>query len=239
MLLLSSASSKTTYGTAFQLAQRTGIEVVGLTYAVNLEFCNGLGCYHQFLTYDQLGRIAAEAAIVFVDFAVRAVLRKVIHTRFDHLKYSCSVGSTHVGQLGGAKDLPGPRATLYFAPAQIKKRTAEWGTQGLGQHLPHAWQAFIAKACNPAAPWLAVQHRAGPDAVMAAYASVLGGSRRPTDRPDPLPGTDLARLILHVSLRTRYTLPRAGKRAYASERKRMQAWHILVRQASAPADLFR
>ena len=31
VMLLSSASSKTAYGTAFQLAQREGIEVVGLT----------------------------------------------------------------------------------------------------------------------------------------------------------------------------------------------------------------
>ena len=33
VMLLSSASSKTAYGTAFQLAQRPGIEVVGLTSA--------------------------------------------------------------------------------------------------------------------------------------------------------------------------------------------------------------
>jgi hypothetical protein len=179
VVLLSSASSKTAYGTAFQLAQRRGIEVVGLTSAANLEFCNSLGCYHRVLPYDQIDRIAADADCIYVDFSGNAALRKAIHTRFAHLKYSCSVGGTHVEQLGGARDLPGPRATLFFAPAQIKKRTAEWGAQGLGQRLLQAWQAFVAKVCDPAAPWLVVQHHIGPDAVNAAYAGVLGGHGDP------------------------------------------------------------
>ena len=118
-MLLSSASSKTAYGTAFQLAQREGIEVVGLTSAANLEFCGSLGCYRRVLSYAQLDRIAADAACVYVDFAGNAGLRGSIHARFVNLKYSSAIGGTHVAQLGGAKDLPGPRATLFFAPAQI------------------------------------------------------------------------------------------------------------------------
>ncbi|MFH1869916.1 MAG: DUF2855 family protein [Pseudomonadota bacterium] len=177
--LLSSASSKTAYGTAFQLAQRKEIEVVGLTSAANREFCNSLGCYQQVLTYDELDCLTADIACVFVDFAGNAALRREIHTRFGNLKYSCSVGGTHVEQLGGAKDLPGPRATLFFAPAQIKKRTAEWGAPELGQRLLHAWQAFVGKVCDPPAPWLVVQHHSGPAAVNAAYAEVLGGRGDP------------------------------------------------------------
>jgi len=178
-MLLSSASSKTAYGTAFQLAQRTGIEVIGLTSATNVAFCDSLGCYHRVFTYDQLDRLAADAACIYVDFAGNAALRANIHARFRNLKYSCSVGGTHVEQLGGARDLPGPRATLFFAPAQIRKRTAEWGAAGLGQRLLQDWQAFITKACDPAAPWLVVEHHTGPQAVSAAYATVLGGSGNP------------------------------------------------------------
>ncbi len=178
-VLLSSASSKTAYGTAFQLAQREGIEVVGLTSTANLEFCNSLGCYHRVLAYDQLDRIAADAACVYVDFSGNAALRKNIHTRFGNLKYSCSVGGTHVEQLGGARDLPGPRATLFFAPAQIKKRNADWGADGLGQRLLQAWKTFVGRVCDPAAPWLVVERHLGPDAVAAAYAEVLGGHGDP------------------------------------------------------------
>ena len=186
VLLLSSASSKTAYGTAFQLAQRDGIEVVGLTSPGNVAFCESLGCYHRVLTYDRLGAIDAESPCVYVDFAGNDELRRAIHTRFVNLKHSSSIGGTHVEHLGTARDLPGPRATLFFAPAQIKKRSAEWGAQGLGQKLVAAWQAFSARVSRPDQPWLAVAHHRGPAAVEATYAQVLAG------RGDPRVGHMLA-----------------------------------------------
>ena len=82
-------------------------------------------------------------------------------------------------QLGGAKDLPGPRPTLFFAPAQAKKRQADWGPAELGKRLVQAWRAFSAKACNDSAPWLQVRHHRGPEAVQAAYAQVLAGRGDP------------------------------------------------------------
>jgi hypothetical protein len=177
--LLSSASSKTAYGTAFQLIQRPGIEVVGLTSAGNKAFCESLGCYTRVLTYEELGQVPADAACVYVDFAGNADLRKQIHTRFVNLKYSCSIGGTHVEQLGGAKDLPGPRATLFFAPAQIKKRHGDWGAAELGKKLVTAWRAFSARATDAAQPWLSVQHHSGAQEVQQAYAQVLAGRGDP------------------------------------------------------------
>jgi hypothetical protein len=179
IVLLSSASSKTAWGTAFMLAQRKGIELVGLTSAANVDFCKSLGCYHRVLDYGQLDQIAADTACVYVDFAGNAALRKDIHTRFANLKFSSSIGGTHVDQLGGARDLPGPRPTLFFAPAQIKKRSGEWGADVLGQRLLQAWQAFLGAASNPAVPWLVVKHHRGPQAVTAAYADVLAGRGDP------------------------------------------------------------
>jgi hypothetical protein len=177
--LLSSASSKTAYGTAFQLVQRPGIEVVGLTSAANKAFCESLGCYSRVLAYEELEQVAADAACVYIDFAGNADLRKRIHTRFAHLKYSCSIGGTHVEQLGGAKDLPGPRATLFFAPAQIKKRRDEWGPAELGQKLVTAWRAFSARATASPQPWLSVQQHRGAQEVTQAYAAVLAGRGDP------------------------------------------------------------
>jgi hypothetical protein len=177
VMLLSSASSKTAYGTAFQLKSRSGIEVVGLTSAANRAFCEGLGCYHRVLTYEQLDQIPAESACVYVDFAGSAELRRAIHTRFANLRFSSSIGGTHVEQLGGARDLPGPRATLFFAPAQIKKRQGDWGGDVLGQRLLTAWQNFLARVADPA--WLTVAQHRGPDAVLAAYAQVLAGGGDP------------------------------------------------------------
>lgn len=178
-MLLSSASSKTAYGTAFQLAQRPGIEVIGLTSPANLAFCESLGCYSRVLTYDQLEKIALERACIYIDFAGNAKLRHAIHNRFVNLKYSCAIGGTHVTQLGGGKDLPGPRATLFFAPAQIKKRSTDWGKEGLGQRLVQAWQAFSTRVTQEPSPWLRVQQHKGEPAVAAAYQQVLGGQGDP------------------------------------------------------------
>lgn len=179
IVLLSSASSKTAWGTAFMLAQRKGIELVGLTSAANMGFCKSLGCYHRVLDYGRLDQVAADAACVYVDFSGNAALRKDIHTRFANLKYSSSIGGTHVDQLGSARDLPGPRATLFFAPAQIKKRSGEWGADLLGQRLLQAWQAFLGTVSKPWQPWLVVKRHQGPQAVSAAYADVLAGRGDP------------------------------------------------------------
>lgn len=179
LVMLASASSKTAYATACHLKRRSGIELVGLTSPANLEFCCSLGCYHRVVTYDQLDELDATAAGVFIDFAGNAALRKLVHARFANLKYSCSVGGTHLDQLGGARDLPGPRPVLFFAPAQIKKRSAEWGPDTFQQRLLGAWREFVAAALGGDRPWLVIEHHRGPEAVAKAYAVVLSGRDEP------------------------------------------------------------
>jgi hypothetical protein len=177
--ILSSASSKTAYGTAFQLKQRAGIEVIGLTSAGNVAFCESLGCYHRVLTYDQLDQIKADAVCVYIDFAGNAVLRSDIHTRFANLKYSCSIGGTHVENLGGSKGLAGPKAILFFAPAQIKKRIEEWGGAEFGKRMVQAWVNFTNTVTQSNPPWLSTQQHVGADAVTQAYTQVLAGRGDP------------------------------------------------------------
>ena len=143
--------------------------MIGLTSPANVAFCESLGCYDRVVTYDALDTIAAETPAVYVDFAGNGGLRNAIHARFANLKYSCSIGGTHVEQLaaqGAGKDLPGPRAPLFFAPAQIKKRTAEW-------------HDFLATVTNAKTPWLRAEHHHGGEAVQAAYAQVLAGKGDP------------------------------------------------------------
>jgi len=182
VMLLSSASSKTAYGTAFQLAQRGDIEVIGLTSAGNVAFCESLGCYDRVLSYDQLDQVTADASCIYIDFAGNADLRRSIHSRFANLKYSCSIGGTHVEQLGAkgaGKDLPGVRATLFFAPTQIKKRSKDWGPPGLQAKVVTAWQAFTDRATRRDKPWLLAQQHQGTAAFEAVYREVLKGSNNP------------------------------------------------------------
>jgi hypothetical protein len=186
VLLISSASSKTASATAAQLAKRPEVEVVGLTSPGNVAFCQSLGCYSRVLTYDQLDALPADTPCVYVDFAGSGPLRQAVHTRFSRLAYSCSIGGTHVDDLRGAKDLPGPRATLFFAPAQVKKRSSEWGPAEFGQRLVAAWHGFRQQVAASDPPWLVVQQHQGADAVQTAYAQVLAG------RGDPRLGHMLA-----------------------------------------------
>jgi Protein of unknown function (DUF2855) len=180
-VLLSSASSKTAYGTAFCLAQRPRDQrpkIVGLTSKSNLAFCESLGCYDQVITYDQLGTLSADLPCTYVDYAGNAAMRLQIHSHFRALKYSCSVGGTHVQELGGAKGLPGPKATLFFAPAQIAKRRDDWGGAVLNQRLVQSWQAFAQRVSLAGSSWIDVQTHTA-DSACAAYANLLKGQLSP------------------------------------------------------------
>ena len=183
-VLLSSASSKTAYGTAFCLWQRRGtpsaVRVVGLTSAAHLSFTRSLVCYDDVITYDQLDALDLQTPAVYVDFAGRAALRQELHQRLgDQLRYSCSVGGTHWEGLGRSQGLPGPKPVLFFAPSQIAKRVAAppegWGPRGFQQRLADAWQAFMRVVCEGDAPWLSVEHGAGAAVVEQHYLALLEG----------------------------------------------------------------
>lgn len=175
VMLLSSASSKTACGTAAQMAKRADVEVVGLTAEANRPFCERLGIYSRVLCYDQLDALAPDTPCVYVDFAGNGGLRRQIHSRFNRLAYSCAIGGTHVDQLAGGRDLAGPRPVLFFAPAQVKKRSADWGAAVFNQRLVDAWHGYRAQVGQGPGAWLQVQHHHGEAAVQAVHACVLGG----------------------------------------------------------------
>ncbi len=180
-VLVSSASSKTAYGLGFCLAARRGnepaIASVGLTSAGNVAFTSGLGCYDEVLAYADVTRLAPDDPAVYVDMSGNATLRATIHGHWrERLTYSCSVGGTHWEELGSGKGLPGPRPQLFFAPAQAKKRIAEWGARGFEDRLATAWIAFLRRARDPARPWLQVVAGQGREAVEATYSALLEGT---------------------------------------------------------------
>ncbi len=186
-VILSSASSKTAYGTAFCLAQRHGQpdtlptpRVVGITSAGNQSFTRSLGLYDEVRLYDSLETMDPAVPTVYVDFAGNAGLRRTVHEHFgDALRFSSSIGGTHWEALGSGSRLPGPRPTLFFAPAQIKKRSAPppegWGPDGLAQRLRARWLAFVSATQAAADPWVRVVNHQGADASAAAYEALLSG----------------------------------------------------------------
>ena len=181
-VLLSSASSKTAYGTAFCLSQRNDVEVIALTSVANLDFVRSLGCYHEVLTYDEVPDLSATIATVYVDFSGNVNLRRDIHTHLGAaLKHSASIGGTDWQHLGKVGDLPGPRPTLFFAPSQIKKRIADWGGATLQGRLAAAWQDFMVPVTRGDQPWLRVVEAKGVEASIAAMAEVVSGRAKPQE----------------------------------------------------------
>ena len=185
-VVLSSASSKTAYGTAFQLAQRGAPgqrpEIVGLTSQANAAFVARLGCYERVVTYEEIRSLPQDMPTTYVDMSGDGDVRKRIHEHFgDQLKYSCSVGGTHWDALSAAGGLPGPRPTLFFAPAQIRKRAADWGPAALQQRIAVAWTSFLGAVSSPSQGWMKVVRGTGAAEVERVYRAMIDGRARPDE----------------------------------------------------------
>jgi hypothetical protein len=175
-IVISSASSKTAIAAAFLLAQREGVEVVGLTSPRNAEFVAGLGIYDRTVSYEEVESLGSGPA-TFVDVAGDGAVRHAVHSHYgDDLVHSMAVGASHWEGLGeGSADLPGPRPAFFFAPDRVNKRAKDWGRDGLGTKVADAWHPF----CDWTGGWLEVVREEGFEAVRDAYLDVLEGRVEP------------------------------------------------------------
>lgn len=175
-IVVSSASSKTAIALAHLLAARGAGHVIGLTSARNADFVRGLGCYGQVALYDDAATLPTGGRVAFVDHSGDAAVVREVHERFgDDLVYSGIVGATHWDRRGRTGDLPGAAPAFFFAPAQLEKRTAEWGADGLQARLGAAWQRFVAFTDR----WLRVERGHGPEAVQATWEALVDGRAAP------------------------------------------------------------
>jgi hypothetical protein len=175
-VVVSSASSKTAIATAFLLAQREEVELIGLTSARNAAFVERLGIYDRTVSYDDVASLERGPA-TFVDIAGDGAVRHAVHAHYgDQLLQSFIVGVTHweEAQAGGG-ELPGPAPTFFFAPARIAQRARDWGAAGLEERVADAWHPF----CAWADAWLQPIRGEGFDAVHSAYLDVLEGRVEP------------------------------------------------------------
>lgn len=177
VVLISSASSKTSFGLAHLLSSREDRpEIVGLTSAGNVDFVDGLDVYDRVLTYDDVEFLDREVPTVYVDMAGDAEVRRRVHEQVEALTASVQVGGTHWEHVGGGGELPGPTPALFFAPDQIAKRRKDWGTGGVDERFATAWDAFVTVVKD----WITVVERSGPDAVAETYREVLDGNADPS-----------------------------------------------------------
>jgi NADPH:quinone reductase-like Zn-dependent oxidoreductase len=176
-LVLSSASSKTAMGLAW-FARRRGMTVTGLSSPGNLEGLAALGLYDRILPYDRAAELKTDGATAYVDFAGNRAVTATVHTALgDRLTRSLIVGGTHweAGR-GDAALLAGVQPVLFFAPDQIRKRSAEWGPQVVTERFEQGLADFVA-----ANPWLTLVQHQGAEGLKAAYSDVIEGRARPQD----------------------------------------------------------
>lgn len=182
-ILVSSASSKTAFGTVFCLEGKD-IEVVGITSASNQAYVDGLGCYDQSVTYDQLETLDASVPTLYVDFSGNAELRQRIHQHFgDALMHDCYAGSAHSQDHISEQKmvLRGPQPQAYFAPNQIRKRNADWGPAEVTRRFNEAQLSFISRVSNTQSPWLTLETHQGLEAAQPLVDTLVNGRIAPID----------------------------------------------------------
>ncbi len=177
-VIVSSASSKTAYSLAFLAARRPKPRpaIIGATSRSNVDFVASLGCYDQVVAYEDLELVNASTRIVYTDFSGNAQLRARVHNHFGaNVAYSAAVGLTDWDALAPSDGLPGAKPTTFFAPAQIMRRSAEWGPGGIEQRVASAWAAFMPSL----AQWMSVTRLTGGDAATQLYREMLAGRAEP------------------------------------------------------------
>lgn len=181
-VLISSASSKTAYGTALQLRAAGGGAVVGLTSRGNVAFCERLGCYDRVVAYDEVSHLDRDTPCIYVDYSGNGQLRMALHSHLRAMRHSLAIGYTHVGRLGPTGHLSGPRVQVFSAPDRIRQRTAEWGGAEFSRRLAVAYAGLADFCLRPRSggePLLVIERQAGPAAVIEAYLQVLRGGGDP------------------------------------------------------------
>lgn len=177
-VVMTSASSKTAMGTASVMrAKSPHIRRIGLTSAANVEFVRSGGFYDAVLDYEHLADLP-QVSSVSVDFAGNSGLLYQLHSALGgSLKYSCTVGATHVGKgFGqGGGPLPGPAPVLFFAPDHIVAAMKERGPKAFGDDVATSWRTFL----DDIGGSLRIDERDGLEAARDAFADTLAGRADP------------------------------------------------------------
>ena len=108
---------------------------------------------------------------MYVDIAGNLDVRAAVHERYgDRLRYSMIVGDTHWDHEAEVHEPGvGPQPAFFFAPAQIAKRTKEWGKAMLDDRVGAAWERYSTWVDG----WITFERCAGPEQVEAAYRALL------------------------------------------------------------------
>lgn len=155
---------------------------VTLTSARNLDFVQGLSCYEQAVSYDDLHSLAKDQPTLYVDFSGDLHLRDKVHQHFaEGLTYSCFAGSAQCTDEAQLTAIQGPAPVFFFAPIQIRKRNAEWGPERVSSHIGDGLQRFYRQVADPVKPLLEVVVSDGYAAAQQLISDLYPGKVAPDE----------------------------------------------------------
>ena len=164
-VIISGASSKTAYGSAFCFSDQVEANLIGLTSARNKTFVEGLGCYQQVVTYDQLETTNPTVPTLYIDFSGDIDLRKRIHEHFgDNLVYDCYAGSASNLEFLEESTKGSSKTQFFFAAPHYRKRVAELGAKEVLTGMDTKQNEFIETLRDPQNPWLTLHINKGFEA---------------------------------------------------------------------------
>lgn len=178
-IIIGSASSKTGLGLCSFLAEPSerSYKIIGLTSQKNSAFVEKLGVCDTVLTYDAIKDVA-KVPSVYVDMSGNSDVKATLHSHLGELlKHSSAVGLSHWDRFAPSQKLAGPRPEFFFAPAQIAKRSKEWGPGEIEAQITKAWKRVAANASD----WMTVQVHDGIATSEAAFQALASGQADPNN----------------------------------------------------------
>ncbi|MES3025785.1 MAG: DUF2855 family protein [Pseudomonadota bacterium] len=175
-VLVLSASSKTSIGLAYALAERGDAPpVVAATSGRNRDFVAGLGLYAETVDYDSLEHLDPSIPTVVVDMAGDPALRARLRAHLGGaLRRSVLVGLTHWDQ-GAADGEREPDSEFFFAPTHVQRFRHSWGEAAFAQRTG----AFLRQSIGRSLGWLRFTRVVGLAGLAELYPAVCAGQVPP------------------------------------------------------------
>lgn len=164
-VIISGASSKTAYGSAFCFSDHADTKLAGLTSSRNKAFVERLGCYQAVVTYDDLETIDSSVPTLYIDFSGDVDLRSRVHRHFgNNLVHDCYAGSaSNLNFLEESTDNQS-KTRFFFAAIHYRKRVEELGAKSVLKGMNDKQAAFVERVGNPKNPWLTLKFNNGLEA---------------------------------------------------------------------------
>ncbi|MFC5343133.1 DUF2855 family protein [Brevundimonas staleyi] len=181
-IVISSASSKTAYGSAWCL-ENDEVEVVALTGTRNRAFVEGLGAYDAVHGYDEVESLPTGVPTLYLDLAGDADLRRRVHAHFgDDLKYDCLVGSTQSDSFtSGDPELVGPKPVFFFAATCLDQHRERGTLHDFYDRFLADQKTFFERVVDPASPWIRIVEHRGFEAIADVVRDLADGVSDPAE----------------------------------------------------------